>query len=1052
MRKVIAYFIKYPVAVNVIIMALVVLGVFGYSNLKSSFFPLTESNLINISVVYPGASPQEIEEGVVLLIENNLRGIVGVDRVTSTSSENSATITVETDRDYDINTILFDVKNAVDRIPNYPVGMEPPVVAKVEIKNEALTFVIKGKGVPLKTLKEEARAIESDLLNIKGITQVSLSGFPAEEIEIALKEEDIRAFNLTFKDVASAISKTNLVTTGGKVKTTNEEYLIRANNRNYYAEELENIVIKGTQDGSIIRLRDIATIRNQFSETPNLNYHNGDLSVKIKVRSTNSEDLIASADKTKAYIEKYNNTHNGIELSITQDRSISLKQRTTLLFENAMVGMLLVFIFLAFFLKPQLAFWVAMGLPVAFMGMFAFVGFFNVTINILSLFGMIIVIGILVDDGIVIAENIYHEHEKGKHPIRAAIDGTMQVLPSILSAILTTILAFSIFFFLDGDIGNFFGEVATIVALTLIISLVEALIILPAHIAHSKALKSHQKVYGFNIKAEQFMNFLRDKCYMPVLRFFMENVYTKLLGLLFPIVLLLLTIGGLMGGTVKSTFFPNMASDGIVIDLKMPEGTSLAVTDSILLMIEEKTKSVNAYFTNQQAGHKSVFKNTIRTLGPTTATGSLRINLLEGELRDFSADKITNAIQEAVGEVHGVEQLTFGSGTGFGGKAVSVSLLSNNIDELKLAKIYLKNALSKNASIKDITDTDPEGIKEIKITLKDHAYLLGFTLQDVINQVRYGFFGLEAQRFQRGKDEIKVWIRFDENSRNSIKNLDDMRLISPSGDRIAFKEIAEYVIERGEISINHLEGKREIRVEADMKNPKESASEAIAEVRNTIMPKIKAKYPSIEALYEGQNRQAELVINSAKTVVPIVLLLIYMVIVFTFRSYSQPLILLTMVPFSLIGVAWGHYIHGYAVNILSMLGVIALMGIVVNDGLVLISKLNQYLKEGLLFKDAIKEAGKSRFRAIFLTSLTTVAGLAPLIFETSRQARMLIPMAISITYGIIVATALTLITLPILLSFSNGTKVNIKWLWTGRKPSQESVERSVKELENEQEE
>lgn len=1051
MKKIIAYFIKYPVAVNIIIIAFVVLGYLGYSNLKTSFFPQTSSNIVTVSITYPGASPQEIEEGVVLPIENNLKGVVGVDRVTSKSSENTAAITVEVYRDYDIDVVLADIKNAVDKVPNYPVGMEPPIIGKREKIAKSISFAISGDEIPLRRLKETARKIEVDLLRMDGISQVVLSGFPDEEIEIAVSENDLRAYNLTFQDISNAVSKTNIITTGGSVKTNAEEYLIRAKNRAYTAKFLENVVVKSNVNGNSILLKDIATIKDQFNESPNASYYNGNIAVNIDISNTNSEDLLQTAEKVRAYVKTFNEASEGIKLSITFDTSVVLEQRTELLFENALVGMLLVFIFLALFLKPRLAFWVAFGLPVSFLGMFMLVGYFGVTINVLSLFGMIIVIGILVDDGIVIAENIYSEYEKGKSPIKAAIDGTMQVLPAIVSAITTTVLAFSIFFFLEGDIGSFFGEVAVVVTVTLIISLIEALIILPAHIAHSKALKREQKPNYFSAFAENLMNFIKDKLYTPAINFFLENVYTKILGIVIPIVLLLITIGALKGGIIQFTFFPPVASEKVNISLTMPEGTNEKITDSLAQKIETAVWKVNEQFTRSNNPEEQAVLNVIKKIGPGTANATILVNLLPGELREFSADEISLAFQEEVGEIYGVESLIYGSGTSFGGKPISVSLVSDNVDDLRKAKEMVKTFIAKNPNVKDVVDTDPKGIKEIKIELKDNAYNLGLLLSDVMRQVRNGFFGAEIQRFQRGQDEIRVWTRYTREERASIKNLEDMQITTPNGNRVAFSEIATYSIERGEVSINHLAGLREVRVEADLINPKESATAILQTIVTGIMPEVTKKYPSVSQLFEGQNREADKVINSIAVVGPIFLLLIYVVIVFTFRSYSQPFILLAIIPFSFIGVAWGHYIHGFPVNILSMIGVIALIGIVVNDGLVFITKLNSFLKEGLLYTDALIAAGKARFRAIFLTSITTIAGLAPLIFETSRQAQFLIPMAISIAYGIAIATVLTLFTLPIILSFFNAGKVNVSWFWNGKKPSHEEVERAVIEMESEKE-
>lgn len=1049
MKKIISYFIKYPVAVNIIIIAFVLLGILGYKNLSSSFFPLTESKLISVSITYPGASPQEMEEGVVLKIEENLKGLIGIDRITSTSQENSAKIQVEILTEANINDVLADVKNAVDKVPNFPTGMEPPVVAKIEKIRETISFVVTGNDISLKSLKDFSRSIENDLRRMDGVSQISVSGYPDEEIEIAVSESSLRAYDLTFSEVAAAVSKNNILTSGGSVKTNSEEYLIRAKNRSYYGNDLNAMVVRADLSGRIIRLQDVAEVSDRWNESPNRNYYNNELAVRIQVSNTNSEDLLETAEKINAYIVDFNETHENIKLVVARDSSITLIERTKLLFTNAWQGMLLVLLFLSLFLRPRLAFWVAAGLPVAFFGMFMLAGYFNVTINVLSLFGMIIVIGILVDDGIVISENIYHHYEKGKNPIRAAIDGTMEVVPPIFSAITTTVLAFSVFFFLEGNLGEFFSEVATVVALTLIISLVEALIILPAHVAHSKALHRDQKLYAFNVYAEKLMDFMRDRMYAPTLHFFLKN---KVFGLMIPISFLILTVGAFKGSVIKGTFFPSIASDRVSISLAMPQGTHEKITDSIISTIEEKVWIVGEEFTKRQTGNIPVIENVLKKVGPGTSTASLNVNLLPGQQRDFTSAEITNAIRDAVGDVYGVETLTFGSGGNFGGSPVSISLLSNNLEELKAAKTELKAALSKNSELKDISDNDPQGIKEIKIKLKENAYLLGLNYQDVMTQVRSGFFGLQTQRFQRGEDEIKIWVRYTREDRSSIKNLDDMRISTPTGMKVPFSEIATYSIERGEILINHLDGMREIKVDADLKDPKASATAILDDLKATVVKDIKAKYPSITTLYEGQNREASKVMGSVPVVGSIILLLIYIVIVFTFRSYGQPFMLLLMIPFSFIGVGWGHWFHGFPVNILSMLGIIALIGIMVNDGLVLISKFNSYLKEGMEFDEALFQAGKSRFRAIFLTTITTVAGLTPLIFETSRQAQFLIPMAISIAYGIIIATLLTLLTLPILLSIANGCKVYVKWFIDGERPTRESVERAIKELESENKE
>lgn len=1062
MRNIISYFIKYEVAVNVIIIAFVIFGTVGIFSMSSSFFPLIESKIININVTYPGSAPEEIEEGIILKIEDNLKGLAGIDRVTSVARESGGSITVEIEKGEDIDVMLTEVKNAVDRVPTFPTGMEPLVVSKQEAIRSTLSFAISGEGVPLVSLKRIAQQIENDLRMLEGVSQIDISGFPEEEIEIAVSENDLLAYNLTFEEVARAVGRSNILTTGGTIKTSAEDYLIRASGREYFADALNDLVLRSSETGQIIRLGDVATVRDQFSETPNALFFNGNVAVNVTISNTNNEDLLSAAEKVNAYVEQYNQRSSNVKLDVVFDSSITLKQRTNLLLENGVMGIILVLFFLSLFLNIRLAFWVALGLPIAFLGMFIFASQAGVTINVLSLFGMIIVIGILVDDGIVIGENIYQHHEMGKSPVQAALDGTMEVVPPIISAIITTILAFSTFLFLDSRIGEFFGEVSAVVILTLVVSLVEALIILPAHIAHSKALRDRSKdepkkrkglslffskMRVLNKMGDRVMVKLRDKTYSPVLRFALRQ---QILSFSILAAVLILTIGAIGGGWIRITLFPSIASDTVSIDLLMPEGVNPARTDSIISMVEDAVWRVNEDFSARQSGGLQVVDNTIKRVGPGNNKASLQVNLLPGEDRDFGSPEITNAIREEVGPVYGVENLTFGSGGNFGGAPVSVSLLGNNLDELEAAKNELKQIFEDNPLLKDVSDNDPQGIKEINISLKDNAYALGLDLSEVMRQVRNGFFGAQAQRFQRGQDEIRVWVRYTRENRSSINDLDEMRLVTPGGERVPFAEIATYEIIRGTESISHLDGMREIRVTADMEDPNGSSTEILADIQENVMPEILAQYPSISVSYEGQNREAEKLSKSAKGVLPVVLFLIYATIAFTFRSYSQPLLLMFMIPFSVIGVAWGHWLHDFPINVLSALGIIALIGIMVNDGLVLIGKFNGYLREGMPFDKALYEAGRARFRAIFLTSLTTVAGLAPLLLEKSRQAQFLKPMAISISYGIAMATVLTLLLLPILLSMSNRFKVGSKWLATGEKVSHEEVERAIKEQKEEE--
>lgn len=1045
MRNLIAYFIKYPVAGNTLMVLIFIFGYFGLQSWKKNFFPVSESRILKIETVYPGSSPEEIEKGIVLKIEDNLRGVTGIEQISSVSRENSGVITIEVVRSYSTDMVLQDVKNAVDRIPSFPDGMEPPVIYKQESRNFAISFSLSGD-VSLTTLKKFAQKVESDLLAIDGISKIALSGYPDEEIEIALKEDALRAYDLTFLEVSQKIKNANLEVTGGKVRGDKEELIIRANTKGYYADEFRDIVIKTTADGRIVRLKDVAVVSDIWAESPNRSYLNGDPSVIIEVSNTIDEDILFVTESVKEYMVKFNEENGVVKTTLVRDGSTTLNDRIDLLIENGVVGFLLVLLFLAFFLHIRLAFWVALSIPVAFMGMFIVGANSNVSINVISLFGMILVVGILVDDGIVIGENIYKQYEDGKEPMQAAIDGTMQVLPAVFSAVLTTAIAFSTFFFLEGRLGEFAPDMAFVVISTLAFSLVEGAFILPAHVAHSKALSKNAKKNKVEKVFDNIMSTLRDKYYAPLLKFTMKN---WVLALSVPIALFLITLGGINGGLIKLTFFPFIEQDYITVNLEMPSGTTESIAESYLEEIQSAAWRVNEKMSAERADAKDIVENVLLKVGPGANAGSVTIRLLGTEERQMQSFLISNAIRDEVGEIYEAEKLTFGIRTPFG-KPVSVSLLGNDLAELNLAKEELKNKLKELPVLKDVNDNDKKGARELRLKLKEKAYAMGLTMRDVIGQVRQGFFGFEVQRLQRGLDEVKVWVRYDLEDRGSVKRLENMRIRTASGMQIPLNEIAEYEIERGIVAINHLDGRREVRIEAELDDPTASASEIMAEVRDVIIPEVLAKYPSTSVTYEGQSKQQQKTASSGKRVIPIILLLMLAVIVLTFRSLWQAVLVFICIPFALIGVGWGHYFHGHAISLLSMFGIIALIGIMVNDSLVFVSRVNELVKEYKDFDKAVFEAGRSRFRAIILTSVTTVAGLGPLIFETSFQAQFLIPMAISVAYGMMIATFITLIVLPVFLVMLNRIKVGLNWLWTGKRPTHEEVEPAYIELKSEQ--
>ncbi len=1038
MRSIIDYFIKYPIAANLLMFGLLIMGAVGLLSMKSTFFPETESRIISIQIIYPGASPEEVEEGVVNKIEENLKGVTGVERVTSVSRENSGTVTVEIFRGYDIDVILQDVNNAVDQISSFPVGMEPLVVYKRENIGDAISFAISGD-VDLRTLKRFGRQAEDDLLAMEGISKVELSGFPEEEIEIAFRERDLRAYNLTFADARQAIAAANIQVTGGRVKGEREELLVRADNKSYYAEGLRDIIIKTSAEGGVVYLHQVADITDQWSDSdPSRSYVNGNPSIVVNVRNTIEEDLLAITDMVKAYIEEFNAINKEVTATIISDRSVTLRSRINLLTENGILGFLIVMALLAMFLNLRLAFWVALAIPISFAGMFILASAVGVTINVISLFGMILVIGILVDDGIVIGESIFQLYEEGEAALPAASKGTMRVLSPVFSAIFTTIVAFSAFYFIDGQLGDFFRQMATVVIFSLTFSLVEGALILPTHLAHSKALTPEGNSSRFQRKFERIMAYMRDRLYGPVLRFAMQN---KFLTIAVMTGLLVITFGAIAGGIIKGTFFPVIERDNVNITLQMPAGTREGITMDWLNHIEKAAKRANGQLAeNFFDGTKGPILRIEKKIGPTTYEGAVNLALLDGESRgNMRVRDVINAVRKEAGTIEEAELITYGFNSVFG-KPVSISLVGEDYAQLEAAAMSVQTEMERLSELSDVVNLNNEGLKEINLELTDKADYLGVRLQDVVGQVRAGFFGSEVQRLQRGRDEVKVWVRYSEVDRSDVSNLQDMRVRFTDGREFPLSELATLRTERGVTSINHIDGKREVKIEADITNDDVSVSDITASLKNDIIPNLLRDYPSVTALYEGQNREQEKSAASIQTTGTVILSIMFFIVALTFRSISQALCVFLLVPFAFIGVGWGHWLMDTPISLFSALGIIALVGVLVNDSLVLVSQYNYLVSSGKDQMAAIYEAGTSRFRPIILTTLTTFAGLTPLLFEKSLQAQFLIPMAISVSYGLLAVTAVNLLLLPVLLIIANRFKVYASYFWTGRKPSYESVE------------
>ncbi len=1017
MRSLIKPFIKYPILGNVIIVAVFLFGFLGYNSILTTFFPLTPSKTIIINAYYPGASPEEMEEGIVLKIEDNLKGLTGVERTTSTSKENSCNVVVRIQSGYDINILLTDVKNKVDQISTFPAGMERIMVYRQEPFNFAIDFVLTGD-VELSELKYFGRKIERDLLAIDGLSKLTLSGFPAEEIEIAVSENDLNTYGLTFNEIVNAVSGSNVKITGGKIKGSEEELLIRANLKGYYAKEIENHVVRSTPEGAIVYLKDVATVRDKWAEDPNRVYYNGIPAVRISIDNTNEEDLFQVTDIVQNYIKEFNEKYI-VQAHIVRDGSEIIQERIDILSKNGIIGILLVVLFLSLSLNASVSFWVALGIPISLAGMLMVAPMYGLTINVMSLLGMILVLGILVDDGIVVAENIFQHHEKGEKPIDAAINGTLEVLPSVISSVLTTVVIFATFFFLEGGMGEFTKDLAFVVIATLLMSLIEAAVILPSHIAHSKALcRKDRKKNIIERTSAKVLDFTKEKIYGPVLKFSIKH---PAVSIAVPIALVLITIGGLKGGIIKMTFFPYIEGRSVSITMELPAGTPAIKTESIMRKIEKGVWEVNEQYKMDYSTKDDLVTATSITIGSGTHQGNLRVTLISSEKRPMTSKQIASLFRKQVGPIPEAQKLEFGGG-GRWGKPVSIALKSNNFEQLRGAKEDLKESLRGIDKLKDIMDNDPPGLREIELELKEKAYSLGLTTSNVVNQVRMGFFGGQAQRMIRGIDEVKIWVRYDLEDRSSIEDLENMRIRTASGLEIPLEEIATFHIKRGVMSINHIDGQRVVSVEADIANTKISVPDILSNIEKSVMPEILEKYPEVSYSFEGEKYENEKTMKSITMIIPAILILIFLIVSVTFRSFWQAAIVFILIPFSFVGVLWGHFVQGMMMSIFSWFGAIALIGIVINDSLVLVSAFNNRLKQGMSFYDALYDTGISRLRPVLLTSLTTIAGLAPLIFEKSHQAQFLSPMAVSVAYGLLFGTILTLVMLPSLLVVTNRGK------------------------------
>jgi len=1013
-KGILAWFARNSVAANLLMWILLIGGLFSTVLINKEVFPSFELNLLNISVAYPGAAPQEIEEGINIKIEEAIQDINGIKKVTSVASEGVGSITVEVEDGYDVQTVLDEAKLRLDAIATFPVNIEKPQIYKIEPENNVIWVSVYGD-MPLHDMKELAKSVRDDLTQLPAVTRAKVTGVRDYEIGIEVSEDKLREYGLTFSQVAMAVQNSSIDLPGGSIRAQDGDILLRTKGQAYTGDDFANIVVTTRPDGSRVMLPQVATIKDDFEERLEYSRFNGKPAAIIEVTSINDQNAIDIADQVKQYVEKRRATlPANAQLDTWGDLTHYLKGRLNMMMSNMFYGALLVFVILALFLDLKLAFWVMMGIPVCFLGTMLIMPLepFSMTINMLTLFAFILVLGIVVDDAIVIGESAYSEVERHGHSIDNVIRGAQKVAMPATFGVLTTIAAFIPMLMVSGPMGIIWKSIGMVVIMCLAFSLVESKFILPAHLAHMK-FKKPGEVTGFfgrlkvkfNDRVQHFIhhsyrNFL-ERCIHH-----RYNVVAAFIGVL------ILSIALVVSGKVRWVFFPDIPSDFIQVQLEMDEGSSEQNTLKVVQSIEEALYKMNDKM--EQDNGSEVVKHSFINMSSRTSA-FIFAELTKGEDRDVDGETIATAWREQLPELLSVKKLDFNaSSNGGGGGDISFRLTSSDLEELSAAARELKQKLATYEGVYDIADNFSSGSHEIRLKIRPEAEALGLTLSDLARQVRYGFYGYEAQRILRNKEEIKVMVRYPLEQRRTLGYLENMLIRTPQGKSVPFSTVAE--VEKGEsyASITRVDGKRAITIIANANKNKVEPSKVVQEIQEDFLPQLQVKYPKIQTALDGGSLDEQNAMVGLIQGFFFALFTIYALMAVPLKSYSQPLIIMSVIPFGIIGALFGHLVQGLAMSVLSLCGIVALAGVVVNDSLILVDFVNRAREQGQSVRQAAVDSGCYRFRAIILTSLTTFVGLVPIILERSLQAQIVIPMATSLAFGILFSTVVTLILVPLL--------------------------------------
>ena len=1033
MKNIIRWFILNTVAANLLMVFIIIAGIFTLSRLRMEVFPDITIPIINVSVVYPGASPEDIEESICVKVEEQVQGIDGLKRITSSSNEGYGSINIEVENGYDIDEVKDEVKAQVDAITSFPDDAEKATIKSFDGQPEVITIAVHGyvDEVSLLNIAEKVRDEVSELPNI---TQTRLGKKP-REISIEVSERTLQKYGISFDYIANKIRTSSMDVPGGAIETYDGEILIRSKGQAYTGDEFGIIPVLSLSDGSTVLLRDIAEIDDGFQDVEYDIKFNREPALLIRVYRTGEQNALDIAEEVHKYIKKKNPLMPpGISLTTMKDESVILKGRIELLTENAYLGLTLVLIVLALFLKPKLAAWVSLGIPISFMGGFWLLPLFDVSINMISLFTFILVLGIVVDDAIVVGENIHIHLKRGLSGVDAALEGAYQVAKPVIFAVLTTMVTFSPMILVEGATGKIWKIIPVVTIVVLMFSLIESLTILPAHLAHMKLdeKKKENKFLAWWSKIQlsihnRLQSFIKNR-YIPFLELALRNRGNTVA---ISISIFILTVGLVASGFIRFNFFPPLEADIVIAGVEYPEGTPVSLTKSGLEQVEKSAYKLkdslevlypdNKVFINMvsTAGDQPIKTQSARGPGNLDASffgshlAECVIELAPGEERSISTVDISRIWRELTGPIPGVKQVTFDSDLFTTGAPIEIQLSSVNRDDLKDVTTILKDKLQTYAGVFDIKDSFSAGKDEIKLNLRPEAQNYGITMASLARQVRQAFYGDEVQRVQRGRDEVKVFLRYPKEERVSLNNLEQMMVRVGNNIEVPLGQVAAGELSSGYSTITRTDRKRSISVTADVDLSEANANEILAKFEVDHIIPILRDYPSVNYSFEGEQREQRDTLGSLFKNFALALFVVYVLLAVPFKSYLQPLIIMSAIPFGFTGAVIGHIIMGMNLAVLSIIGIVALSGVVVNDSLVMVDFINRYKREdGKTSLEAALAAGPRRFRPILLTSITTFVGLFPLLIEKSVQAQFLVPMAISLAYGVLFATLITLILVP----------------------------------------